>query len=149
MPVVRQFWHANVCKIWSKCIMWYKSYEHILLTDTYWQKDNLDRPKWCSAKPHHHFANHWLIDNVKINNYAKFDLNIPCGSRVISIFIYSAQPARLMLSKASSIKKGCNARQWLDNVDMHSKKKYKYTILDDFRNAPPAKTLIYCQILIF
>ena len=36
-----------------------------------------------SAKPRHHFAYKWL-DNIKINKYAKFDPNIPCGSIVMS-----------------------------------------------------------------
>ena len=29
------------------------------------------------------------------------------------------EPAEMMLSKPSSIKKGCYAYQWLDSVDMH------------------------------
>ena len=35
--------------------------------------------------PRHRIAYQWLY-NVKINKYAKFDLNIPCGSRVMRIF---------------------------------------------------------------
>ena len=43
------------------------------------------RLKWCSAKPRHHFAYQYL-DNVKIDKYAIFNPNIPCGSWVMSIF---------------------------------------------------------------
>ena len=39
------------------------------------------------------------LDNVKINKYAKFDPNIPCGSRVMSVFTNLPQPAEMMLSK--------------------------------------------------
>ena len=56
---------------------------------------------------------------IVLHNYAKFDPNIQCGSRVMNIFTNSPQPAEMMLSKPSSIKKGCYTCQWLDNVDMH------------------------------
>ena len=36
-------------------------------------------------KPRHRFA-YQCLDNVKIKKYAKFDLNTPCGSRVMSMF---------------------------------------------------------------
>ena len=51
-------------------------------------------------------------------------LQVPCGSRVLNIFINLPRPAGLMLSKDSSIGKGCYAFQWLDNVDMHTYAKY-------------------------
>ena len=75
----------------------------------------LDRPKFCSAKPRHHFAYQWL-DNVEMNKYAKFYPNIPCGY----------EPAEMMLSKPSPIKKGCCTCQWLDNVNMHLFKSCKH-----------------------
>ena len=36
------------------------------------------------------YASQWL-ENVDIQTYAKFDQNIPCGSRVISIFMTDRQ----------------------------------------------------------
>ena len=33
------------------------------------------------------YAYQWLV-NVDTHVYAKFDQNLPCGSRVVSIFIY-------------------------------------------------------------
>ena len=45
----------------------------------------LDWPKWCSVKLCHIFSYQWL-DNVKIHKYTKFEPNIPCGSRLMSIF---------------------------------------------------------------
>ena len=45
----------------------------------------------------------WL-DNIIIHKYAKFDPNIPYGSRVRRIFTNRPQQAGLMLSKHSSIK---------------------------------------------
>ena len=53
--------------------------------------------------------------------YAKFDQNIPRGSRIVSVFSKWPRPAGGMLGKASSIKIGCYTCEWLDNVDM-----YKY-----------------------
>ena len=41
--------------------------------------------KVFSYKPRHRFAYQWM-DNLKINKYAKFYHNIPCGSIVISIY---------------------------------------------------------------
>ena len=49
--------------------------------------------------------------------YAKFHPNIPCGSRVMNIFTNWPRLTGLMLSKASSIKKGYYTYKWLDNVD--------------------------------
>ena len=45
----------------------------------------LNRSKWCSAKPRYCFAWQWL-NNVKVHKYAKFEANISWGSRVMSIF---------------------------------------------------------------
>ena len=60
--------------------------------------------------------NQWL-DNVKKNKYTKFEPNIPCGSRVMSIFTKRAQPAKMMLGEAWSL----FSYQWLDNVkDLYS-----------------------------
>ena len=39
-------------------------------------------PLKFSQQPHHHF----LLDKDKLNAYAKFDPNILCGSKVVSIF---------------------------------------------------------------
>ena len=33
-----------------------------------------------------------ILDNVKVNKYAKFDSNIPCGSRVTCISIFTNLP---------------------------------------------------------
>ena len=41
-------------------------------------------------------------DNVKINKYTHFDKNIPCGSRVMSVFTNWPRQARRMLCEASS-----------------------------------------------
>ena len=43
-----------------------------------------------------------LLDNVKIHKYTEFEPNIPCGSRVMSIFTKRAQPAKMMLGEATS-----------------------------------------------
>ena len=67
--------------------------------------------------------------------HVKFYPNAPCVSRVMSIFTNWPRPARLMLSKASSIKKGCCACQWFDHVDM-----YKYAKFD--QNIPRGSTII-------
>ena len=60
------------------------------------------------------------LDNVEINKCAKFDQNIPCCSRVMSVFTYHYRP------------NGCSAKprphfayQLLQNVKM-----YKYAELD-------------------
>ena len=58
-----------------------------------------------------------MTDTVKINKYV--DPNMPRGSRVMSIFTNCPQPAEIMLSKPSSMKKGYYPCQWLDNDDMH------------------------------
>ena len=50
-----------------------------IFTETPW------RPNCCSVKPRHGLASQWL-ENVKMYKYAKFDPNIPFGSRVMSIF---------------------------------------------------------------
>ena len=46
-----------------------------------------------------------------MNKYAKFDQNIPTGSRAMSIFTKRPRPAEMMLGEASSP----FAYQWLDN----------------------------------
>ena len=56
---------------------------------------------------------------IVLDNYAIFYPNIPCGSRVMNIFTNSQQPAEMMLSKPSSIKKNWYTCQWLDNFDMY------------------------------
>ena len=61
--------------------------------------------------------NNSIMDTVEINKYAKFDPDIPCGSWVMSIFINWPQPAEMMLSKPSSIKKTVTHAS--DNVDMY------------------------------
>ena len=66
------------------------------------------------------FAYQWL-DNVKINKYAQFDQNMPCGSRVVS-------RREMMLSKPLSIKKGCYTGKRLDTVDMHLYAKFDQNI---------------------
>ena len=89
-----------------KCLsmqIWLKIYYAVQELWTFSLK-YLNQLKCCLAKPCHHFEYQWL-DNVNINKYAKFDPNILCGSRVMSIFTNVPQPAGLMLSKASSINK--------------------------------------------
>ena len=141
--------YIGMQKIWSKYTMWFKSDEHLTTachslakpchsfdTDKMYKNAKfdhniwccarvisillkyLDWQKWCSSKPCHHFAYQWL-DNVKINKYPKFDTHIPCDSRVMSSFTNLPQLAEMMLSKPSSIKKGCYTYQWLDNIGMH------------------------------
>ena len=79
----------------------------------------LDWPKWCSANSRDHYAYQWL-DNVKINKFAKYDPNIPCGSTIMRVFFKWLQPAEMILSRPSAIKKVCwYTCQWLDNVDTH------------------------------
>ena len=73
------------------------------------------------------YACQWL-DSVEMHAYAKFDPNIPCGSRVMNIFTNWPRPVGLMLSKASSIKRGCYACQWLDSVDKHMCAKFDLNI---------------------
>ena len=53
------------------------------------------------GKPRHRFAYQWP-DNAKMYKYAKFDQNIPYGSRVMSISTKRPRPAGLMLGEASS-----------------------------------------------
>ena len=62
------------------------------------------------------------IDNVKMYKYAKFYQNIPCGSRVISVFTKRAQLVKMMLAKP----RHCFAWQWLNNVKVH-----KYTTFEE------------------
>ena len=39
---------------------------------------------FLSATMRHRLA-YQVLENVKINKYAKFELNIPCGSRVMDV----------------------------------------------------------------
>ena len=73
-----QCWNVYVCIIWLKYTMWFKSYEHFSLSDH-------DSPEKASAAPRARFAHQWM-HNVEMCEYAKFDSNIPCGSRVMSVF---------------------------------------------------------------
>ena len=59
----------------------------------------------------------WL-DNDNINQYAKFDSNIPCGLRVISIF-NTTGPTDAQQNLVNPKRLFYFACQWLDNVDMH------------------------------
>ena len=52
------------------------------------------------------------------NKYAKFDRNIPCGLRFMSIYTNWPLSAWLMLGKTLSVKRDCYACQCLDNVDI-------------------------------
>ena len=61
-----------------------------------------DKPKWCSAKPCHRFAYQCLGN-------AKCDPNIPCKSKIMSIFTTMPLLVEMMLDKAF-------AYRWLDNV---------------------------------
>ena len=76
---------------------------------------DLDLQKRCLINPSHGFVYQWL-DNVKINRYAKFDPNIPCGSRVIRIFHYMTTIGRTGAQQNLVHKKHCYACQWLYNV---------------------------------
>ena len=60
---------------------------------------------WCSAKPRPLKKTYvWQsIDNVEMYKNAKFYQNIPCGSRVISVYTKRARPVKMMLGKASSL----------------------------------------------
>ena len=60
-----------------------------------------DRSHWCSEKHYLCFV-YQCQDNVKLYQQAKFDENIPCGSRVMSLFTKRAQPTKIMLGEASS-----------------------------------------------
>ena len=42
------------------------------------------------------------LDNVKMYKHAKFDQNIQCGSRVMSIFTKIPYPAEMAFEEASS-----------------------------------------------
>ena len=64
------------------------------------------------------------LANVKMYNYTKFDQNIPCGSRVMSIFTQRSRPAKMMLNEASS----SFAYQCLDNVKMYKYAKFNLNI---------------------
>ena len=59
---------------------------------------NHDRPRGEALS----FFAYQCKDNVKLYKQAKFDENIPFGSRVMSLFTKRAQPANMMLGEASS-----------------------------------------------
>ena len=70
-----------------------------------------------SATPRPRFAYQWS-DNVKMYNYAKFEPNMSCGSKIMSILTdrIDAQQSRV------------HACQGLDNVDMHNFAKFDQNI---------------------
>ena len=66
-----------------------------------------------------------LLDNIKINKYAKFDTNILCGSRLMGIFANWPQKAGRLHSNPISIK-----NRWVSqNVDIHMYAKSDKNIL--------------------
>ena len=78
---------------------------------------------WCAftQQPRHCFAYQWL-DNFKIKRYAilsKYTMRFKGWE-----LFHWLRSAGLMLSKASSILKGCYICWWLDNVDMQTYAKY-------------------------
>ena len=85
---------TEVYKILTKYAMQFKSYEH------FHQKGSTSQ-KCCSVKPRHRFS-YQRLDNVIIHQCTKFEPNISCGSRVMSIFTKRARPAKMMLGEASS-----------------------------------------------
>ena len=72
------------------------------------------KKKKILAKPSHNFAYLCLI-NVKMYTYAKFDQNIPCGLRVMSIFFKDLNLPKLCLANP------CHrfAYAWLDNIKIN------------------------------
>ena len=62
------------------------------------------------------FAYQWL-DNFLIHKYRKFEQNIPCGPRVMSVFTIRARPSKFLVFCI------------LDNVKIHKYRKFE-------RNAP-------------
>ena len=48
-------------------------------------RKELDRPKWCSAKPHHRFAWQWL-DNIKVHKYIPFAYENTTGFKIYDHF---------------------------------------------------------------
>ena len=58
----------------------------------------------------------WIVRN----NYAKFDRNIPCGLRFMSIYTNWPLPAWLMLDRTLSARRKFYACQCLDNVKMYT-----------------------------
>ena len=52
-------------------------------------------------RPEKSFA-YQFLDNVKMYKYKKFDHNMPCGSRIMSIFTKRPRPAEMVLGEASS-----------------------------------------------
>ena len=85
--------------------------------------------KMMLDKPFHHYAYQWL-DNIKINKACKIWSKYPIKFKSYELFINWPQQGWLMLSQASSNKKGDFACQCLRNVDMNYKCKMwlKYTM---------------------
>ena len=61
-----------------------------------------------------------MLDNVGMYTYAKFDQNIPSGSRDMSIFIKLTTTDWTDAHQSLLHQKCCYASQWLDNVGMHT-----------------------------
>ena len=87
---------------------------------------DLDRLKWCSAKPHRRFAYQWL-NNVKINKYAKFDPNITIWFKSDHQWAFSLTdpdpPDGFLAKDRHRFTKQC-----LDNVKMYNYAKFDQTI---------------------
>ena len=66
----------------------------------------------------------WILRN----KYAKFDRNIPCGLRFMSIYTNWPLPAWLMLGITLSAKRNFYACQCLDTVEMYMYAKFDQTI---------------------
>ena len=74
-------------------------------------------------RPRCEYRGYQWPDNFKMHTYAKSDQNIPCGSKIMSIFTNLPRPAGLKLSKAPTIKTMLRmtvVRRGLGNVDMHT-----------------------------
>ena len=102
-----------------------------------WASDH-EMPDLSSAESCHRFA-HKCFDNVKMYKFAKFDSNIWCGSRVISIFTKRPWPAKMMIGKASST--FWHTYQWQDNVKINkrtiwSKFTLRFKTYEHFSNWP-------------
>ena len=70
------------------------------------------------------FPHHIPCQFQKMYKYVKFDQNIWCGSRVMSIFAKRPWPAKLMFAKL----RHHFAYQWLDNVKMNKYAKFDHNI---------------------
>ena len=81
--------------------------------------------KWCLAKPRHDFAYHRL-DKVKIKkkNNAKFDPNVPCGSKVMNISLTDHNSLKYCSAYPRPSIKDVHGK----NVDMHLYAKFDQII---------------------